>query len=237
MQYRNSDYNNRFQKARVLFAVLFFAALCANGQQWKSFRITPRGDTINRLDQNNQRQGPWVIRLEEVRGEPGYEEQGYFADGKKQGGWTRFSLMGDVIAREYYKYGYRDGKQYYYSRMGDLIREESWKSVNPSNPYDTIVVPDIDQPDRMIEKVIKHESAEVRHGTWVYYDGVSGAVVKTEQYVFGQVDKNGQSDKKATPLPERKDPEQKPTDPQKPATKKAIPPAIEQYQKNKKGKG
>ncbi len=177
------------------------------------------------------RQGPWFIRLDEVRGEPGYEEQGYFVDSKKEGAWTRFNLMGDVIAREFYKFGYRDGKQLYYSRMGDLIREESWRSVNPANPYDTIVVPDIDHPDRMVEKVIKHESAEVKHGTWTYYDGVTGAVVKTEHFVFGQVDKSKSPlTPSSSPLPKQKEEGAAPA-------KKPVPAAIQQYQKNKKGKG
>ena len=70
--------------------------------------------------------------------------------------------------------------------MGDLLREESWKAVDPSNPYDTIMVPDIDHPERMIRKIIKHESAEIKHGVWNYYDATMGTIVRTERFVYGQ---------------------------------------------------
>ena len=109
---------------------------------------------------------------------------GYFLNDKKDGAWRRYSLMGDLIARENYKGGYRDGKQQYFTQMGDILREESYKAVDPKNPYDTIIVPDLDHPDRMLEKVIKHEAAEVKNGTWTYYSSSTGDVVKTEKFVL-----------------------------------------------------
>ncbi len=186
MQYRNIKGKQPQFLLSLVFLLNFLLPAVTNAQYWKEFKITPRGDTINRIDKNNKKQGPWWFRYEEVRGEPGFEEEGYFYNDKKQGPWKKFSLMGDLIAQEYFIAGYRDGKQLYYNRLGDLIREESWKSVDPSNPYDTIMVPDIDYPERMIKKVIKHEAAEVKHGVWNYYDPVMGTVTKTERFVFGQ---------------------------------------------------
>lgn len=211
----------------LLFGLLSFSL---KAQPWLNYKLTPRGDTINRLDQQKMKQGPWVLRFETLRGEPGCEEEGYFLNDKKDGAWRRYSLMGDLIARENYKGGFRDGKQQYFTSMGDLLRDESWKSVDPKNPYDTIIVPDLDHPDRMIEKVIKHEAAEVKNGTWTYYDPMMGTVVKTERFVFGQPEKSIQrplipqkppsSDSSATPL------------------KKVLPKAVQDYEKvKKKGKG
>jgi hypothetical protein len=225
---------NRYLTMKSLFnsglimLTLLLISLGSVSQTWMDYSLTPNGDTINRVDQKKLRQGPWVVRYEEVRGEPGYEEEGYFIDDKKNGPWLRYSLMGDLIAREFYKWGYREGKQQYYTAIGDLQREESWKSVNPANPYDTIVVPDIDHPDMLIEKVIKHESAEVRNGKWIYYNTSTGDIVKTEFYIFGQLDK-----KNSTPLPgsQSTGQEQSPSVPAKPA----LPKAVQQYQK-KKGK-
>ena len=159
-------------------------------QQWIDYSLTPRGDTINRVDKQKKKQGPWSLHYEQVRGEPGFDEEGYYLEDKKEGVWKKYSLLGDLIANEFYKFGYRDGKQQYYTSLGDLVREESWKSVNPKNPYDTILVPDLDHPDVMVEKIIKHETAEVKNGTWTYYNSSTGAVVKTEKFIFGQVDKS-----------------------------------------------
>ena len=190
-------------------------------QLWIDYQLTANGDTINRVDQLKRKQGPWVIRLEEVRGEPGYEEEGFFKYDKKEGQWRRYSLMGDLIAVENYKGGFRDGRQLYYTRMGDLLREESWKSVDPENPYDTIEVPDLDNPSRTLLKIIKHESAEVRHGVWKHYDPAMGTVVKTERFLYGQPENTNQGQK--TP---------KPVTPLKP-----VPKEIQEYEQKKKGKG
>jgi hypothetical protein len=165
----------------VLFVFLFISI---NGfGQWKSYIIGVRGDTLNRVDMNGKKQGPWVIHQDELRGEPGYDEQGYFVDGKKEGLWQRFSLMGDKIAEENYRWGNKDGKCKYYNMTGGLIREESWKAVNPDDPYDTVDVYDLHDPSKVVErKVVKLEGYSLKHGTWTYYDPEEGTIVKTEKY-------------------------------------------------------
>lgn len=230
MQYIYSVLKYSFRKRLLTLAIGLFVFQFPQAQAWLDYKLTPRGDTINRLDKNKKKQGPWLIRLEEVRGEPGYEEEGYFQNDRKEGPWRRYSLMGDLIARENYKGGYRDGKQQYYTKMGDLLRDESWKSVDPAHPYDTIMVPDLDQPDRMIEKVIKHEAAEVKNGLWTYYDPNTGAVVKTERFVFGQAEKAVQNPG-AIKTGAAKDTIGKSV----PA--KVIPKEVQQFDKKKKGKG
>ena len=211
LQYRNIQGKPVYFLVRLFFIALLALPSISNAQYWIEYKLTPRGDTINRIDKNKKKQGPWWFRYEEVRGEPGFEEEGYFYNDKKQGPWKKFSLMGDLIAQEYFIAGYRDGKQMYYNRMGDLLREESWKSVDPSNPYDTIMVPDIDHPERMIRKIIKHESAEIKHGVWNYYDATMGTIVRTERFVYGQ--------------PEQMKTPQKPTVVPKPATNNGTPPS------------
>ena len=186
LQYRNIQGKPMDFLFRLVFVLALVFPSVSSAQYWIEYKISPRGDTINRIDKNKKKQGPWWFRYEEVRGEPGFEEEGYFYNDKKQGPWKKFSLMGDLIAQEYYIAGFRDGKQMYYNRMGDLLREESWKAVDPSNPYDTIMVPDIDHPERMIRKIIKHESAEIKHGVWNYYDATMGTIVRTERFVYGQ---------------------------------------------------
>lgn len=230
MQYRNSKVMPRILLHTTLGVLFNLFILSLDAQPWLSYKLTPRGDTINRLDQRKMKQGPWVLRFETLRGEPGCEEEGYFLNDKKDGAWRRFSLMGDLIAREQYKGGFREGKQQYFTQMGDLLRDESWKSVDPKNPYDTILVPDLDHPDRMIEKVIKHEAAEVKNGTWTYYDPMMGTVIKTERFVFGQPEKNMQQPIRTNLAVPQKDTTARP--------KKLPPQAVQDWEKaKKKGKG
>jgi hypothetical protein len=230
MQYIDSGLKYSFLKRLLIMVASLSFVHLLEAQIWLDYKLTPRGDTINRLDKNKRKQGPWVIRLEEVRGEPGYEEEGYFQDDKKEGPWRRYSLMGDLIARENYKGGFRDGKQQYYNKLGDLLRDESWKSVDPAHPYDTIVVPDLDQPDKMIEKIIKHESAEVKNGLWTYYDPNTGGVVKTERFIFGQPEK-------AIQQPVQVKTSMSKDTVAKSAPAKIIPKEVQQFDKKKKGKG
>jgi hypothetical protein len=171
----------------MLLGLLFGTVLHA--QQWASYQISVRGDTINCIDQKKQKQGRWVIRIEQLRGEPGFEEEGEFVNDQKEGLWRKYNLSGDLIAIESYKWGFKDGKQQYFTMYGDLLREESWRAVNPENPYDTIDVPDLNNPMKYESKVIKHESSSIKHGTWKYYDPNSGMIVKTEKFLFGQPDK------------------------------------------------
>jgi hypothetical protein len=178
-------------KNSILFLLFLLSGMLAQSQLWTNYQLSVTGDTINCLDKKNLKQGRWVIRTEELRGEPGYEEEGLFTDDKKDGPWRRYNLQGDILAIEFYKWGNRDGKQQYFTMLGDLLREESWKAVNPENPYDTIDVPDLNNPMVMQSKIIKHEAAEVKNGNWKFYDPTSGMVLKTEYWVYGQKEKAG----------------------------------------------
>lgn len=164
--------------------LLIFLLISMNGySQWKSYIMSVKGDTLNRVDMNGKKQGPWVIHREELRGEPGFDEQGYYINDLKEGKWQRFSLMGDKISEENYRWGNKDGKSHYYNMTGGLIREESWKAVNPDNPYDTVDVYDLHDPTKVVDrKVVKLDGFSLKHGTWTYYDPEWGTIVKTEKF-------------------------------------------------------
>ncbi|MCC6287209.1 MAG: hypothetical protein IT249_04935 [Chitinophagaceae bacterium] len=183
---------------RHLFIAALVVASLQSQAQLKSFIISVKGDTLNRVDKNDKKQGPWVVRVEELRGEPGYEEEGFFEDSKKEGTWRKYALSGDLIAIENYKWGEKDGKQQYYTKMGDLLREESWRATNPENPYDSIQVPDPVVPDKWELKIVKLEVATVEHGTWKFYDPNTGFVTKQETYFFGQKDKGNTKSAEST---------------------------------------
>lgn len=167
----------------LLFTLLFSGNAFT---QCKTYIIGAKGDTLNCVDQKNMKQGRWIIHRESLRGEPGYEEEGVYKDDKKEGTWRKYSLMGDVLAIENYKWGYKNGVCRYFNLAG-LTREESWKAVNPENPYDTIEVPDLVDPYKVEMKVVKIEGTSVKHGTWNYYDPERGTIIRTEEYFLDQL--------------------------------------------------
>jgi hypothetical protein len=155
--------------------------------QYKNYIIGPKGDTLNRVDLKGKKQGPWVIHVNDNHGERGYEEEGYFVNDKKEGTWRQFSLDGDMIAIENYRWGNKDGKCQYYTNMGDLLREESWKAVNPDSPYDTVAVYDVNDPNKIVgTQIVKLEGFTLKHGTWRYFDPNFGTLVKTEKWFLNK---------------------------------------------------
>jgi hypothetical protein len=167
---------------RFVFVFLLLTSINVFGQ-YKNYTIGPKGDTLNRVDKQGKKQGPWVIHVDEVRGERGYEEEGYFENDRKEGRWRRYSLDGDLLANENYRWGNKNGKCQYYTNMGDLVREESWKAVNPDNPYDTVDVYDLVDPTKVVgTQVIKLDGFSLKHGTWKYFDPNFGTIVKTEKW-------------------------------------------------------
>ncbi len=222
----------------ILFLSFLFLAFQSEAQ-WKDYIISVRGDTLNRVDLKGRKQGPWVIRAEALRGEPGYDEQGYFVDDKKDGPWKRFSLMGDKIAEENYRWGSLDGKARYYNRTGGLIREENWRAVDPNKTMDTVDVVDVNDPSRVIDRVVvKLEGQTMKHGTWTYYDPEWGTVERTENYWMDKIRTGdgvpGSEEELLAPIDINK--------PYKPKTdsvgNKAVvkPKAIQDYEKKNSGK-
>lgn len=169
---------------RLLFLPLLFIAFNVSAQ-CKDYILGAKGDTLNCVDRNDLKQGRWVVRVGSIRGEPGYEEEGIFKDGKKEGIWRRYNTMGDVLAIERYRWGNKDGISQYFNMQG-VIREESWKAVNPANPYDTVDVHDPIDPYKVIMKVVKIEGTSVKHGKWKYYDG--GFITKTENWFLDKIE-------------------------------------------------
>ncbi len=166
------------------FIILFFLLTSISGfGQWKDYKISPRGDTLNRVDMKGKKQGPWVIHVDDLRGERGYEEEGYFENDLKEGNWKRYSLDGVKIAEENYNWGKLNGKQQYFTYNGGLMREESWRAMDPANAYDTIPVYDIKDPSKEIDRVVvKNDGFAVKHGKWNYYDPREGVITATEVY-------------------------------------------------------
>ncbi len=172
---------------RMLSTCFFLFLLTGASAQYKSFKISPNGDTLNRVDNRGLKQGPWVVHVDPLRGEPGYEEEGYFADDKKEGTWRKYTLSGDFIALENYFRGDKSGQSKYFNAFGELIREENWKAYDPAVPYDTIPIYGESSGEIISYKIVKAEPYSVKDGEWTYYDPETGRIIRTEKYDRGHL--------------------------------------------------
>jgi|SRR5579875_2163392 len=169
---------------RYLLILVFFISLNSHAQ-WKSYIIGVKGDTLNCVDAKGLKQGRWVVHVDDLRGERGYDEEGWFKDDKKEGTWRRFSLEGDLIAVENYRFGMKDGKCVYFTNAGDPLREETWRAIDPKNPYDTVDVVDVKDPSKVVRKqIIKIEPNSYKNGTWTYYNTENGTIDHTEVWIM-----------------------------------------------------
>lgn len=168
---------------KYIFSLIILSAFINEAfGQYKTFEISNLGDTLNAIDQQNKKQGKWVVKVAPLRGERGYEEEGIYLDDKKEGNWRKYTTTGDFIALENYFKGGKDGICQYFSALGALIREESWRAYNPNSPYDTIAIYGAGNNEIISYKVVKAEPYSVKNGTWTYFDGETGRIMKTEEY-------------------------------------------------------
>ncbi|HXB34918.1 MAG TPA: hypothetical protein VNV35_15920 [Puia sp.] len=185
---------------RILFFLLFVQLVGLSGysQQLKGYTIGPRGDTLNGMDQKGQKQGKWVNHFDEVRGEPGFEEEGLYKNDRKEGVWRLFSLQGDLTGLEVYKWGNKNGVCQYFGINGTLLREETWVALNPDKIYDTLAIEDVDHPDHYKTVIVKNEGVAIKDGTWKFFDPMTGTVARTENWELGKLQKS-QAAKRALP--------------------------------------
>jgi hypothetical protein len=153
-----------------------------------SFIIGVKGDTLNKVDMKNMKQGKWVERKDEIRGEAGDEEEGEYKNNRREGPWRIYSLQGDLTGIEFYKWGNKDGVCQYFNSSGSLIREESWRALNPDKLYDTLEIEDIDHLNEYKTVIVKNEGVAIRHGQWKFYDPSTGMINKIQTYTMGKLE-------------------------------------------------
>jgi hypothetical protein len=165
-----------------LFAFIFIASISSATAQLKSYQLNPQGDTINAINKEDQKVGKWVIEVGELRGEPGYVEEGMYKKGEKHGFWRKYSSQGDLLAVENYILGGKDGLQQYFNFLGDLEREENWRGYNPDAPYDTIAVYGTGSGEIVDYKLVKAAPYSIKHGEWRFYEPGTGRLLRKEQW-------------------------------------------------------
>lgn len=194
------------KRSLIIFAALFFCLKAS--AQYKSYTLSVNGDTLNAIDNNGMRQGKWVVHVDPLRGEPGYEEEGEFVNDKREGVWRKYTLQSDIIAIENYRFGGKDGKSQYFSPLGDLIREEGWRAYNPDEPYDTIPVYGPGNNEIISFKIVKAEQYSVKDGDWTYYDPTTGRVLKIEKYDRGHLSPGSKTSETAIDIPKNQKPKE-----------------------------
>ena len=170
---------------RLIALPLFIFFSLASTGQCVSYKLTSKRDTINCIDNKGVKQGRWKLSVPPIRGERGYEEEGSFVNGQKEGIWRRFNLMGDLIAIENYRWGLKDGLSKYFTLTG-LEREEGWRATNPSKQFDTVDVQDVNNPAKIEQVIVKVSGNALKHGRWRFYDPVTGQIIRTETWFLDQ---------------------------------------------------
>lgn len=179
----------------LLFLLLFISV--AGQAQLKSYVLTRRGDTLNKVDVKGLKQGPWTVSVPESRGERAYEEEGYYDNDLREGIWKRYTLEGVKIAEENYRWGKLNGRQQYFNYNGGLLREEHWRALDPSKAYDTVAVYDLRDPDKLVDRVVvKNEGPSMKHGSFTYYEPRSGNVILVENYIMNKLQEADSTKKK-----------------------------------------
>ena len=219
----------------MLSAVALFFFWMNGTAQCKDYTIGVKGDTLNCTDVKGLKQGKWVNRFDEIRGEPGYEEEGEYQNGNKEGPWRSYTLQGDLLAIENYRWGHKHGKQQYFNAMGDIVREESWLAHNPENPTETVEVYDVNDPKKVYLVEVKMEGSTVAHGIWTIYEPGTGKILKKENFILGKID-DGTGTANGIIKKEPGDDGTSPSTVKKEDKPKPKPKEVEDYEKKNSGK-
>ena len=226
-------------KKIILIAGCLLTLFIYSRAQCVEYIIGFNGDTLNCKDKKGQKQGKWTNKVEELRGEPGYEEEGVYQNNEKTGYWRVFTLQGDLIGIETYRYGQKNGLQQYFNSVGNLVKEESWLAHNPENPTEIVEVYDINDPSKVYQVEVKMEASAVPHGIWKLYDPESGKIIRKDNYILGKLDdgsgtgnglfknKEGEKDEKG---------ETSPTEQKEKPKEKPKPREVQDFEKKNEGK-
>ena len=140
---------------------------------------------VNQRDKNGKRHGLWWEQFAARRGEAAYTAFGSYDQGLKIGPWYRINEIGDLTAIENYRFDVLHGEVKYFEQ-GTLVCVGHYRGLNPSHPYDTILVV---HPVTGEEKLVSVPTSKgsVRHGTWRFYDGRSGRLIREDDYQIDEL--------------------------------------------------
>lgn len=145
-----------------------------------SYEVLDNGDTINRIDNKNQKQGYWLHQIESRYGEEGYFEYGMYENNVKHGAWSMYDTKGTILSQEKFKQGNKDGEARYYEN-GRLYCVANYLALRSQYAFDTIMVEQA-ITNELKPVIIKTQRGSVRHGFWTYYNSITGKITKIVEY-------------------------------------------------------
>lgn len=162
----------------ISFFLLLLMATTVEAQQLPDKKKLK--EKLNQYDSKGLKDGLWLNRIPENKGEAAYNEFGNYYRGEKTGLWYKMSAGGDLIAIENYKRDYYDGQVKYFTN-GQLSVVGMYRALNPDVQVDTIIV---EEPVTGMQQLVavSADRGTVRHGTWRFYDERTGRLEKVEEY-------------------------------------------------------
>lgn len=140
---------------------------------------------INQLDESGKPHGLWYTYTPAERGEGAESKFGHYDHGDKMGLWYVNDGKGNMISIETFKFNVRDGEAKYFEN-GQLTCIGHYRGLNPKLALDTVLIVDpITGDEKWVS--VPTERGSVRHGSWRFYDELSGRLIKEEQYQIDEL--------------------------------------------------
>jgi antitoxin component YwqK of YwqJK toxin-antitoxin module len=148
-----------------------------------NYTIDADGDTINIVDNNNLKQGKWIIT-----GKPDFlgfsnKQIGRYINNQMQGTWYTY-IGGDIVSVENYKNNALNGECKYFEH-GILTCTGTYRGLNSATAFDTILVhnPATDK-DTLV--AVQNENSTLKHGLWTYFDAESGNIIGEQEFYLDE---------------------------------------------------
>lgn len=137
-------------------------------------------EVVNQRDAEGRLHGFCYVKHPERMGDPAFTEFGSYDHGRKYGIWHILSSDGQLMASQRYKNNTLDGESRYYEN-GRLTTIGNYRGMNPDQPFDTLWVKDpVTGYDKKV--VISTDRGSTKHGTWQYFDPLTGRLKIEEEY-------------------------------------------------------
>lgn len=161
--------------------LLYFLLLSCNSLN----TIAQNKTEINQLDESGKPHGLWYTYTPAERGEAAESKFGHYDHGDKMGLWYVNDGKGNMISIETFKFNVRDGEAKYFEN-GQLTCIGHYRGLNPKVELDTVLIVDpITGDEKWVS--VPTERGSVRHGSWRFYDELSGRLIKEEQYQIDEL--------------------------------------------------